>query len=131
MLKTICQNIKNHDIPKEPQICYDTNPTIHNNPAKEVATTQLNYGVFDNLHWAGDKLITAGSRTKNCGETMTYECLKDYHITTIHPDNLAITPLYQGKYTQDFSGVSTVLPVGKTYYLGSFYRDKMAYFEGK
>lgn len=101
------------------------------NPAKEVATTQLNYGVFDNLHWAGDKLITAGSRTENCGETMTYECLKDFHITTIAPDNLAITPLYQGKYTQDFSGVSTVLPVGKTYYLGSFYRDKMAYFEVK
>ena len=131
MLKTICQNIKNHDIPKEPQICYDTNPTIHNNPAKEVATTQLNYGVFDNLHWAGDKLITAGSRTQNCGNPMTYECLKDYHTTTINPDNLAITPLYKGKYTQDFSGVSTVLPVGKTYYLGSFYRDKMAYFEGK
>ncbi|MEG9545072.1 SMP-30/gluconolactonase/LRE family protein [Mannheimia sp. HC-2023] len=101
------------------------------NPAKVVATSELNYGVFDNLHWAGDKLITAGSRTQNCGETMTYECLKDFHITTIAPDNLAITPLYQGKYTQDFSGVSTVLPVGKTYYLGSFYRDKMAYFEVK
>lgn len=101
------------------------------NPAKVVATSELNYGVFDNLHWAGDKLITAGSRTQNCGETMTYDCLKDFHITTINPDNLAITPLYQGKYTQDFSGVSTVLPVGKTYYLGSFYRDKMAYFESK
>lgn len=101
------------------------------NPAKVVATSELNYGVFDNLHWNGDKLITAGSRTQNCGETMTYECLKDFHITTINPDNLAITPLYQGKYTQDFSGVSTVLPVGNTYYLGSFYRDKMAYFEGK
>ncbi|UYZ80714.1 SMP-30/gluconolactonase/LRE family protein [Moraxella bovis] len=101
------------------------------NPAKVVATSELNYGVFDNLHWAGDKLITAGSRTKNCGETMTYDCLKDYHITTINPDNLTITPLYQGKYTQDFSGVSTVLPMGKTYYLGSFYRDKMAHFEGK
>ncbi|MDW0618047.1 SMP-30/gluconolactonase/LRE family protein [Mannheimia haemolytica] len=101
------------------------------NPAKEVARATLNYGVFDNLHWAGDKLITAGSRTQNCGDTMTYECLKDYHITTINPDNLAIMPLYKGKYTQDFSGVSTVLPVGKTYYLGSFYRDKMAYFEVK
>ncbi|VEI74975.1 Gluconolactonase [Mannheimia haemolytica] len=98
------------------------------NPAKEVATTQLNYGVFDNLHWVSDKLITAGSSTQNCGDTMTYDCLKDYHITTISPDNLSTNAIYQGKYTADFSGVSTVLPVGKTYYLGSFYRDKMAYF---
>jgi hypothetical protein len=101
------------------------------NPAKIVATAQLDYGVFDNLHWHGDKLITAGSRTQNCGQTTTYDCLKDFHVTTISPDNLAVKPLYQGKYTADFSGVSTVLAVDNTYYLGSFYRDKMAYFEGK
>lgn len=34
-------------------------------------------------------------------------------------------------YTADFSGISTVLPVNNTYYLGSFYKDKMAYFELK
>ncbi|MCT8545650.1 hypothetical protein QAA01_01610 [Glaesserella parasuis] len=34
-------------------------------------------------------------------------------------------------YTADFSGISTALPVNNTYYLGSFYKDKMAYFEVK
>ncbi|ANB92275.1 hypothetical protein MOVS_10175 [Moraxella ovis] len=101
------------------------------NPTTVVATAQLDYGVFDNLHWVGDKLITAGSRTQNCGQTMTYDCLKDFHVTIINPDNLAVKSLYQGKYTADFSGVSTVLMMDNTYYLGSFYRDKMAYFEGK
>ncbi|WP_126330759.1 SMP-30/gluconolactonase/LRE family protein [Moraxella cuniculi] len=101
------------------------------NPTKIVATATLDYGVFDNLHWANDKLITAGSCTESCGNSMTYDCLKDYHITTINPDNLATDAIFKGKYTQDFSGVSTVLPVRKTYYLGSFYRNKMAYFETK
>ncbi len=101
------------------------------NPAKVVATARLDYGVFDNLHWAGNKLITAGSRLQNCGQTMTYDCLKDYHITSINPDNLAVNPIAKGQYTEQFSGVSTVLPVGNTYYLGSFYKDKMAYFEVK
>ncbi|QLD32520.1 SMP-30/gluconolactonase/LRE family protein [Mannheimia varigena] len=104
---------------------------INSNPVKAVATTTLNYGVFDNLHWAGDKLITAGSQTETCGDVMTFECLKDFHITTINPDNLAVQPLFKGKYTAEFSGISTVLPVGNTYYLGSFYKDKMAYFEVK
>ena len=101
------------------------------NPAKEVATTQLDYGVFDNLHWADDKLITAGSMALTCQNGLTFDCLKDYHIATINPNNLATNAIYQGKYTADFSGVSTVLSVGKTYYLGSFYKDKMAYFEVK
>lgn len=101
------------------------------NPTKIVATATLDYGVFDNLHWADDKLITAGSRTESCGNSITYDCLKDYHITTVNPDNLATNAIFKGKYTQDFSGVSTVLPVGKTYYLGSSYRNKMAYFETK
>ncbi|WP_373610558.1 hypothetical protein [Mannheimia sp. E30BD] len=68
---------------------------MHPNPAKVVATTRLNYGVFDNLHWAGDKLVTAGSQTVTCGEMMSFDCLKDYHITTITPDNLAFLPFYQ------------------------------------
>ncbi|WP_373740757.1 SMP-30/gluconolactonase/LRE family protein [Neisseria sp.] len=101
------------------------------NPAKIVAQTHLDYGVADNLHWAGDKLITAGSMAQNCSNGLTFNCLKDFHITQISPDNLALNPIYKGKYTADFSGVSTVLPVGDTYYLGSFYRDKMAYFEAK
>ncbi|STZ63206.1 Uncharacterised protein [Moraxella lacunata] len=83
------------------------------------------------MHWADDKLITAGSMALTCQNGLTFDCLKDYHITTINPNNLATNAIYQGKYTADFSGVSTVLPVGKTYYLGSFYRDKLAYFEGK
>ncbi|WP_274572198.1 hypothetical protein [Neisseria leonii] len=103
----------------------------NSNPTQIVATTTLDYGVFDNLHWNGNVLITAGSQTKNCGKTMTADCLKDFHITEINPDNLAVKPLYQGKYNQVFSGVSTVLPVGKIYYLGSFYRDRLAYFETK
>ncbi|WP_146740106.1 SMP-30/gluconolactonase/LRE family protein, partial [Moraxella ovis] len=101
------------------------------NPTTVVATAQLDYGVFDNLHWAGDKLVTAGSQAVTCGEMMSFDCLKDYHITTINPDNLAVQPIFKGKYTAEFIGVSTALPVGNTYYLGSFYRDKMAYFEGK
>lgn len=101
------------------------------NPAKIVATTTLDYGVFDNLHWHGDKLITAGSMTVSCDNGLTFDCLKDFHITTINPDNLAVKPIYQGKYSKDFSGVSTVLAVDNTYYLGSFYKDKMAYFEGE
>lgn len=101
------------------------------NPAKVVATARLDYGAFDNLHWAGDKLITAGSMALTCQNGLTFDCLKDYHITTINPENLAINPVMKGKYTADFSGVSTVLPVGNTYYLGSFYRDKLAYVEVK
>ncbi|EQA07995.1 hypothetical protein HPSH465_1238 [Glaesserella parasuis H465] len=44
---------------------------------------------------------------------------------------MATNPVMKGKYTADFSGISTVLPVNNTYYLGSFYKDKMAYFEVK
>lgn len=101
------------------------------NPAKQVASSWLDYGVADNLHWDGDKLITAGSMALACQNGLAFDCLKDFHITQINPDNLALKPIFKGKYNQAFSGVSTVLPVGKTYYLGSFYRDKMAYFESK
>lgn len=101
------------------------------NPVKVVATTRLDYGGMDNLHWQGKELITAGSLRQNCGDKTTFECLKDFHITLINPDNLKATPIIKGKYNEDFSGVSTVLAVGNTYYLGSFYRDRMAYFEVK
>lgn len=101
------------------------------NPVKIVATTSLDYGGMDNLHWQGEELITAGSLYQNCGEKVTFECLKDFHITLINPDNLEARPIIKGKYNNDFSGVSTVLAVGNTYYLGSFYRDRMAYFEVK
>ncbi|MDD0822930.1 hypothetical protein PTQ27_00360 [Mannheimia sp. AT1] len=101
------------------------------NPAKKVATTHLDYGVADNLHWAGNELITAGSMVKTCDKGLTFDCLKDFHVTKINPDNLTLNPVFKGKYNQEFSGVSTVLAVGNTYYLGSFYRDKMAYFEEK
>lgn len=99
------------------------------NPAKVVATAQLDYGGMDNLHWQGEELITAGSLYQNCGDKVTFECLKDFHITLINPDDLQARPIIKGKYNDDFSGVSTVLAVGNTYYLGSFYRDRMAYFE--
>ncbi|MGX2955766.1 SMP-30/gluconolactonase/LRE family protein [Ursidibacter arcticus] len=101
------------------------------NPTKIVAQTRLNYGVADNLHWNGDTLITAGSMALTCQNGLTFDCLKDYHISQINPDNLAIQPIFKGKYTADFSGVSTVLAVGNAYYLGSFYKDKLAYFEVK
>ncbi|WP_373752470.1 hypothetical protein [Neisseria weixii] len=77
------------------------------------------------------KLITAGIRLQNCGQTKTYDCLKDYHITTVNPDDLTTNPVMKGKYTADFIGVFTVLPVGNTYDLGSFYRDKLAYVKVK
>ncbi|EPZ99364.1 hypothetical protein ACI3O6_03190 [Glaesserella parasuis] len=67
----------------------------------------------------------------NQAHHLSFDCLKDYHITTINPDNLATNPVMKGKYTADFSGISTALPVNNTYYLGSFYKDKMAYFQVK
>ncbi|UWZ92979.1 SMP-30/gluconolactonase/LRE family protein [[Pasteurella] aerogenes] len=60
------------------------------NPAKVVATARLDYGVFDNLHWAGDKLITAGSMALTCQNSLSFDCLKDYHITTINPDPFGV-----------------------------------------
>ncbi|MGX2950725.1 SMP-30/gluconolactonase/LRE family protein [Ursidibacter sp. B-7004-1] len=101
------------------------------NPVKIVAQTHLNYGVADNLHWQGDTLITAGSMALSCQNGLSFDCLKDFHISQINPDNLAVSPIFKGKYTADFSGVSTVLAVGDTYYLGSFYKDKLAYFKVK
>ena len=99
------------------------------NPAKVVATAEFEYGGVDNIHWHGKELIAAGSMQENCGEKITFDCLKDFHITKINPRNLKSTTLIKGKYTDKFSGVSSVLPVGKTYYIGSFYRDRLAYFE--
>lgn len=98
------------------------------NPAQSVANAWLDYGVADNLHWHDNILITAGSQTKNCTSGLTFDCLKDFHVTHISPENLELKPIFKGKYNQEFSGVSTVLPVGKIYYLGSFYRNKLAYF---
>lgn len=98
------------------------------NPTQIVASAEIGYGGTDNLHWSGNQLITAGALQENCGEKITFDCLKDFHITKINPKNLALKPIVKGKYTEEFSGASTVLLVGKTYYLGSFYRNKLAYF---
>ncbi|KGQ70059.1 hypothetical protein OA57_08325 [Chelonobacter oris] len=101
------------------------------NPAKRVATNTLNYGLADNLHWHGNVLITAGSMLQDCHQGIRPDCLKDFHITQINPENLTLKPVMKGRYTTEFSGVSTVLPVGNTYWLGSFYRNKAAYFTVK
>lgn len=101
------------------------------NPVKVVETTRLDYGGMDNLHWHKNRLITTGSLRENCGERTTFECLKNYHITQINPKNLKPKLLLKGEYSDVFSGVSVVLKVGKTYYLGSFYRNRLAYFEEK
>lgn len=57
------------------------------NPTKIVSTAEFGYGGADNLHWHKNKLITAGSLQQNCGEKITFDCLKDFHITIINPDN--------------------------------------------
>lgn len=98
------------------------------NPAKPVATAWLDYGLADNLHWDGERLVTAGSMLKNCHQGVRPDCLDGFHISHIDPESLETRPVIQGSYTDKFSGVSTVLPLGDTFWLGSFYRDRVAYF---
>lgn len=58
------------------------------NPVKVLKTNRLDYDEMDNLHWHKNTLITTGALRETCGEKTTFECLKDYHITTINPKNL-------------------------------------------
>ena len=99
------------------------------NPARKIASSWLDYGLADNLHWDGDRLVTAGSMLKDCHQGVAPDCLDGFHITYIDPEDMKTSLVIRGDYTDRFSGVSTVLPVEGTFWLGSFYRDTVAYFK--
>lgn len=97
-------------------------------PAVRLAQGYNRDGLGDNLHWVGDELIVSASRLENCPTTgADYSCMKGYHVSSVNPETLQITPLVKGENTDKFSGVSVGLPIGDTLWLGSFTGDRVAY----
>lgn len=98
------------------------------NPAIRLRSTTVENVAVDNIHWSGNHLVVAGSRTDLCPPASDgAACPAGYRVLAVNPDSLAVTTLADGGKNEAFTGISAALPLGRKLWLGSYSANRLAY----
>ncbi|MDE1938684.1 MAG: hypothetical protein KGI68_06670 [Alphaproteobacteria bacterium] len=91
----------------------------------------------DNIHWDGDRLLTAGMMYDEpaCGGTRkvingvadSMRCHRGYIAAQLDPRTLKFAILAYGEPNPAYNGVTTAVIVGQDIWLGSYQADRLAY----
>ncbi len=92
---------------------------------------------IDNIHWSGDRLVTAGVMQDEpaCGGTRKQiverkgdlNCHRGWVVAQLDPASLQWTVMAYGQAIADFGGVSTAQVIGDTLWLSSNQMDRVAW----
>lgn len=91
----------------------------------------------DNIHWDGDRLITAGMQLDEpaCGgrrqvidgQADMMRCHRGYVVAQLNPQTLEFSVLAYAEPNKHFNGVSAAVIVDRTMWLASYQADRIAY----
>lgn len=102
----------------------------NSNPAKRLKSIRIPYGIGDNIHWVGTRLILAGTRLHRTKKASDGTPVPDgYYVSSVDPRSLHLNLIAEGGHTSSFDGVSVGVPVGTTLWLGSHSANRVGYRE--
>jgi hypothetical protein len=91
----------------------------------------------DNIHWDGDRLITAGMQYDEpaCGglrkivdgKADDMRCHRGYTVAQLDPDTFTLSVLAYAEPDPSFNGVSAAVIVDDMLWLGSYQVERIAY----